>query len=209
MLSTQLWPFIGALVLVYLVPGADMLLVLDTATARGRRAALAAAGGLAAARAAHVSLAGLGLATLLVQAPGALTAVSLAGAAYLAWLALQILRAPALQALGDAKATPGAALAAAFRRGLLTNLLNPKALLFCSLLLPQFLAPERDGLALQFLLLGAILVGVGLAFDALYALAGARLAPWLAARPGLQRLQRGLFAALLLLFALRLVLPQG
>lgn len=207
MLSAQLWAFLGALVLVYLLPGADMLLLLDTAAARGRRAAVAVAAGLAAARAAHVGLAGLGLAALLVRAPGALTAVSLAGAGYLAWLALQILRAPALPAAGPGRAAAEGAAAAAFRRGLLTNLLNPKALLFCSLLLPQFLVPERGSLALQFLLLGTILVAVGLAFDALYALAGARLAPWLSGRPGLQRLQRRLFAALLLLFALRLLLP--
>lgn len=209
MVLAELWPFLGALAVVYLLPGADMLLLLDTATARGRRAALAVAAGLAAARAAHVCLAAFGLAALVAGAPGALPAISLAGAAYLAWLALQILRAPTLQTTEPGQAAAGSALPVAFRRGLLTNLLNPKALLFCSLLLPQFLAPEQGRLALQFLLLGAVLVGVGLAFDGLYALAGARLAPWLAGRPALQRLQRGLFAALLLLFALRLVLPTG
>lgn len=207
MVSAELWPFLGALAVVYLLPGADMLLVLDTATARGRRAALAVVAGLATARALHVGLAGLGLAALLLRAPGALTAVSLAGAAYLAWLALQILRAPLLPATGRGGSATETGVAAAFRRGLLTNLLNPKALLFCSLLLPQFLVPQQGRLALQFLLLGAILVAVGLAFDGLYALAGERLAPWLARRPGLQRLQRRLFATLLLLFALRLVLP--
>lgn len=64
MVLAELWPFLGALAVVYLLPGADMLLLLDTATARGRRAALAVAAGLAAARAAHVCLAAFGLAAL-------------------------------------------------------------------------------------------------------------------------------------------------
>ena len=53
-------------------------------------------------------------------------------------------------------------------RGFLTNLLNPKALLFCSLLLPQFTSSERGPLLPQFLYLGVILVSVGLVFDVLY-----------------------------------------
>ncbi len=56
-----------------------------------------------------------------------------------------------------------------FSRGLLTNLFNPKALLFCGLFLPQFVSSARGALLPQFLLLGAMLVVVGLAFDAVYA----------------------------------------
>ncbi|MEG0885579.1 MAG: LysE family transporter, partial [Janthinobacterium sp.] len=64
---------------------------------------------------------------------------------------------------------------AALQRGLLTNLLNPKALLFCSVLLPQFIDPQAGPVAAQFALLGVILVAVGFAFDCCYALAGARI----------------------------------
>jgi len=53
-------------------------------------------------------------------------------------------------------------------RGFLTNLLNPKALLFCSLLLPQFTSPEQGTLLSQFILLGAVLVITGLLFDVIY-----------------------------------------
>jgi hypothetical protein len=63
----------------------------------------------------------------------------------------------------------------AIRSGVMTNLLNPKALMFCALLLPQFISPQRD-LAAQYLTLGVVLVGLGFAFDVLYAFAASRLA---------------------------------
>lgn len=91
-------------------------------------------------------------------------------------------------------------------RGLLTNLLNPKALLFCSVLLPQFVSPEAGSLAVQFAALGAVLVLVGLAFDCAYALVGGRLGRWLASRPRAQRLQQWGFGGLLIGFGVRLAL---
>lgn len=71
-----------------------------------------------------------------------------------------------------------------FSRGLLTNLLNPKALLFCGLFLPQFVSASRGALLPQFLLLGALLVAVGFTFDTVYALMAGGL-------PGLLRRRRG------------------
>jgi len=67
-------------------------------------------------------------------------------------------------------------------RGFLTNLLNPKALLFCSMFLPQFVTGS-DSVGMQYLRLGAILVLVGLLFDAVYAIAAARLARRLRGKP--------------------------
>ena len=60
-------------------------------------------------------------------------------------------------------------------RGFLTNILNPKAVLFCSMLLPQFVSVGRGGLFSQFALLGGVLVAIGLLFDISFVL----LANWL------------------------------
>lgn len=110
----------------------------------------------------------------------------------------------------DMANTPLAAHAwrAAFQRGLLTNLLNPKALLFCSVLLPQFIDPHGASVTAQFALLGAILVAVGLGFDSCYGLAGARIGRWLERSPSAQRLQQWLFGSLLIGFAIRLTFVQ-
>jgi threonine/homoserine/homoserine lactone efflux protein len=97
-------------------------------------------------------------------------------------------------------------LRAAFVKGLLTNLLNPKALLFCSVLLPQFVRPEAGPVALQMAELGVVLVAIGACFDATYAIGAARISNWMRAHPLAQTVQRWTFSAALIGFALRLSL---
>ncbi len=202
--------FIGALVIVYLVPGPDMVLILQTGATKGRGSAIATAVGLAVARAAHVTLAALGLAALLTTSPITFEVVRFAGAAYLIWLGIEILRARSLlpEATATQKPSRPHSYGSCFYRGLLTNILNPKALLFCSVLLPQFVRPGQETVAGQFLLLGVILVGVGFAFDLMYASAGFVLGRWIARHPLVQTLQRWVFAAMLIGFGLRLALSQ-
>ncbi|UXZ22806.1 LysE family translocator [Pseudomonas sp. YeP6b] len=205
----QLWLFLVALSVVYLLPGPDMILLLQTGARQGKALALTTAIGLGLARACHVALAGMGLATLFKVAPWTFDVVRLGGAAYLLWLGVQCLRTNMLPALEASHGAPPAhAWRAAFQRGLLTNLLNPKALLFCSVLLPQFINPQSGPVAGQFALLGVILVSVGFVFDCCYALAGARIGRWLARNRSAQRMQQWLFGSLLIGFALRLTFVQ-
>jgi threonine/homoserine/homoserine lactone efflux protein len=207
--------YIAALFVVYAVPGPDMALVLQTSIGRGARSGFAAAGGLGLARATHVTLSACGVAALLRNAPWLYDVVRYGGAVYLAWVGIQIFRSPVF-ALPDgdtAKAAAGAAasgearpLRAAFVKGLLTNLLNPKALLFCSVLLPQFVRPEAGPVALQMVELGLVLLAIGACFDVMYAIGAARIANWMRAHPLAQTLQRWTFSAALIGFALRLSL---
>ncbi|ALI01424.1 LysE family translocator [Pseudomonas sp. FW306-02-F02-AA] len=205
----ELWMFFLALAVVYLLPGPDMILLLQTGARQGKAAALATAIGLAIARGCHVALAALGLATLFKAAPWTFEVVRLAGAAYLLWLGIQCLRSNMLPNL-NANGTAAAKLAwrAAIQRGLLTNLLNPKALLFCSVLLPQFIDPQAGPVLTQFATLGVLLVVAGLLFDSGYALIGAWLGRWLERSPSAQRMQQWLFGSLLIGFALRLTFVQ-
>lgn len=197
--------FIGALGVAYIVPGPDMILLLQTGASRGRRAALMTAIGLAMARAAHVALAALGLATLFRASPSVFDVVRLAGAAYLVWLGIGILRAPSLVPQPVDAVPRHAEDQRAVVRGLLTNLLNPKALLFCSVLLPQFLRPDGGPLSVQFLILGIILVGTGILFDVQYALAGDRVGAFLSRRPVWQHVQRWVFGSVLIGFGAQLI----
>jgi len=205
----ELGLFLVALAVVYLLPGPDMILLLQTGARQGKAMALATAAGLGLARACHVALAGMGLATLFKVAPWTFDVVRLAGAAYLLWIGVQCLRSNPLPNLNAGDGTPPAhAWREAFQRGLLTNLLNPKALLFCSVLLPQFIDPHGAPVTAQFALLGSILVAVGLAFDSCYGLAGARIGRWLERSPSAQKAQQWLFGSLLIGFAIRLTFVQ-
>jgi threonine/homoserine/homoserine lactone efflux protein len=202
--------FIGALIAVYLVPGPDMVLVLQTSSTQGRLHALATAVGLGFARAAHVTLAAIGLATLLKTEPWAFNVVRTVGAMYLVWLGIKIARASSLTpeisvATSDSSVSP---YRAAVWRGLLTNITNPKALLFCSVLLPQFIDADTGHIASQFLLLGLIVVVIGFLFDVLYAMMGAALGYWMRRNSMVQTVQRWTFAALLIGFGARLAVAS-
>ncbi|MDI2592886.1 LysE family translocator [Pseudomonas sp. N3-W] len=204
-----LWLFFMALAVVYLLPGPDMILLLQTGARQGKGAALATAVGLGVARGCHVALAALGLAALFKAAPWTFDVVRLAGAAYLLWIGVQCLRTTMLPNLNGSDATLAKPRwRASARRGLLTNLLNPKALLFCSVLLPQFIDPQAGPVLTQFATLGVLLVVVGLLFDSAYALVGAALGRWLQRSPSAQRVQQWLFGSLLIGFALRLTFVQ-
>ncbi|EPC03126.1 hypothetical protein L861_22720 [Litchfieldella anticariensis FP35 = DSM 16096] len=208
----ELWIFLGALAAAYLLPGPDMILVLQTGALQGRSQAFATVAGLATARGLHVALAALGLAALFQAAPWAFNVVRYVGAAYLIWMGVQILRSgPGLSADDTSKGLFAVSHRLAWRRGLLTNLLNPKSLLFCSVLLPQFVLPGQGSILAQFALLGVLLVGTGVLFDTLYATTGTWLGQWLAGSSMRERLQRWTFASLLIGFGLRLAthrLPQ-
>ena len=206
---TSIWLFFLALAVVFLLPGPDMILLLQTGARQGRGAALATAVGLAIARGCHVALAALGLAALFKAAPWTFDLVRLAGAAYLLWIGIQCLRSSLLPNLNTPAVTKTQGQwREAIRRGLLTNLLNPKALLFCSVLLPQFIVNDGAAVLTQFATLGVLLVGFGLLFDSAYALTGAALGRWLQHSPTAQRVQQWLFGSLLIGFAVRLTFIQ-
>ncbi|WGS53686.1 LysE family translocator [Paraburkholderia sp. D15] len=204
--------YIAALFVVYAVPGPDMALVLQTSIGRGMRSGFAAAGGLGLARATHVTLSACGVAALLRNAPWLYDVVRYGGAVYLAWVGIQIFRSPVFALPENGSAATAAAgaesrpLWTSFVKGLLTNLLNPKALLFCSVLLPQFVRPEAGPVALQMVELGLVLLAVGACFDLTFSIGAARIANWMRAHPLAQTLQRWTFSAALIGFALRLSL---
>jgi threonine/homoserine/homoserine lactone efflux protein len=207
MVSLQLLlVFIGALAVVYALPGPDMALILQTSSTRSLKHGLSTAAGLAIARSLHVTLSALGVAALLRSAPWLYDGVRIAGALYLAYIAIQIFRSPAF-GLDDNNNTTSKTrptLRAAMSKGVLSSLLNPKALLFCSVLLPQFVHPEAGAVWSQVAELGVVLVVIGAVFDTTLAFSAVRISGWLRSHPRAQVVQRWTFSAALLAFALRL-----
>ncbi|RQR52909.1 LysE family translocator [Burkholderia sp. Bp9125] len=204
MISTHLLLiYLAALAAIYAVPGPDMALVLQTSIGRGVRPGVAAAAGLSLSRTAHVTLSACGVAALIRSAPWLYEVIRYGGALYLAYVAIQVFRSPVF-ALGDGDPDMAGELRQAFFKGLLTNLLNPKALLFCSVLLPQFVRPEAGPVVWQMFELGALLVATGVCFDLACVFGASRIAAWMRAHPLAQTVQRWTFSAALIGFALRL-----
>ena len=119
-------------------PGPDFTVVTRLSIVSGRRAGMWAAAGVAASIGIYVLLCLLGLSLILAALPGVSRVLSVAGTLYLAWLGVQCLRSKGH--LPDAElAPPGGR---AFFTGLLTNLLNPKAMLYFGSILSQVLGPN-------------------------------------------------------------------
>ncbi len=170
-----LWPgpaealvFASAVFVLNATPGVDFLLTVSRTLQGGVRAGVAAALGISAGCAVHALAAAFGLAALLALYPAAFLALQWAGAAYLAWLGLGLLRrACQPPAAGPASATEAArsrGFWAEFRQGVLTNVLNPKVALFFLAFLPPFVPAASPNRTLSFLLLGAWFVAQGTLF---------------------------------------------
>ena len=198
--------FMTALITVYLLPGPDMALVISSSAARGPRNGLMVAFGLALPRTLHVTLSALGLAALFRAHPILFDGVRWLGAAYLIWLAWKMLGTG--ENNSSAATTGQYAGWTALQRGVMTNLLNPKALMFCALLLPQFISARHDLFA-QYLILGGILVGMGLLFDVGYALAASRFAKRLSGSHSVRKISKLVFSSVFGLAAIRLVIGDS
>lgn len=156
--------FVGASFLLYLTPGADMMFTIASGFAGGPRAGLAAACGIALGVLVHVSAAAAGLAVLVAASPGAFDLIRYAGAAYLLFLAWQSWRDRGH--LSRARGT--ADIWRAFRRGFITNILNPKVGLFVLAFLPQFIDPAIGPAWHQIVILGFLLGLGGILTDGAY-----------------------------------------
>jgi threonine/homoserine/homoserine lactone efflux protein len=157
--------YVLAAALLTLTPGLDTALILRTAAVEGpKRAGLAAVGIITGCLVWGAAVA-LGLGALLAASSFAFTALKWAGAAYLLWLGLNLILKPR-DRFELSKGAPAAGGAFAWmRRGLLTNLLNPKVGVFYISFLPQFL-PAGIAPAPFIFLLAAIHAALGLAWSA-------------------------------------------
>jgi len=203
--------FAATVFVVNATPGVDFAFTVTRTLQGGVRAGVAAALGIVAGCVLHALAAAFGLAALLAASATAFSILKWAGAAYLLWLAVGMLRAAARPPHGSASQAVAAAPVGAnwrtFRDGLLTNALNPKIALFFLALLPQFIDGAAPDKTLAFLFLGAWFAVQGLAFLVALVLLVAPLRRWQphdAWRRVLQASAGGVFA----LLATRLALSE-
>ena len=157
-----LLPFLAATLVFAVMPGPAILYTAAQTMARGRRGGALAALGIHVGGFLHVAAAAAGLSAIFTHVPIAYTAVKLAGALYLIWLGVGIIRRkldPEVLPRMDGKGTRRA-----FLESITVEVLNPKAALFYIAFLPQFVDPAAAlPIWAQFLVLGWI---VNVAFSA-------------------------------------------
>jgi RhtB (resistance to homoserine/threonine) family protein len=152
--------FLAAGVLLNLTPGPDTVYILGRSIAQGRQAGIASAFGICVGSIFHTCAAALGLSAILATSAVAFGMIKMLGGAYLIFLGIKMLvdrrRELSLPASFRRRST-----VAAFRQGILTNVLNPKVALFFLAFLPQFIDPASNAKVIAFLLLGFTFVTTG------------------------------------------------
>jgi RhtB (resistance to homoserine/threonine) family protein len=209
MFDAQLLAFTLVALIVTLSPGPDTFLVIGNTLARGVGGGLATVAGIVSGGFVYAALAAFGLAQVLMHSEAAFLAVKLAGAGYLMWLGVGALRASWRRAGTQATPAPRAAARdrrAAYRQGLLTNVLNPKIAVFYLAFLPQFLDAD-DAVAAKSLLMIGIHYAMGIVWLSLVAFAVHRLGGWLR-RGAVRRWLDGVLGSLMTAFGLKLAFEQ-
>jgi threonine/homoserine/homoserine lactone efflux protein len=190
-----------------LTPGLDSALVLRSALTRGRRDAAATGAGIVVGLFVWGAAAAVGVSALLTASHLAYQVLRFVGAAYLVWFGLRLLvRAVRGTAGAEAAGLVQASAWRAARQGLATNLLNPKVGVFYVALLPQFIPPHDNPLAVGLLLAGVHGLITVVWFAVLIVLASA-LGRWLR-RPATERAIDGVTGTALLGFGLKLALSE-
>src|SRR4051812_40327542 len=207
-MEVALGPFVAISILVIVIPGPDTAVVTKNALVGGRRGGVFTAFGVVTGLAVWTIAAALGIAALLSTSAVAFDVLKIAGAVYLLWLGVQLLRERGALAAESATGRPAPRRVGrrAFRQGLLSNLGNPKIAVFFTSFLPQFVGDDGSALA-SLLVLGAVFCALGLAWLIAYATAVGYGASTLC-RPAVRRALDRVTGVVLIALGIRLALER-
>ena len=152
--------FLAAAILLNLTPGPDTVYILGRTIAQGREAGIASALGISLGSIFHTCAAALGLSAVLATSAVAFGAIKLLGGTYLIFLGIKMILDRRKQ-LSLPSSFRRRTTSAAFRQGILTNILNPKVALFFLAFLPQFIDPGSNAKIAAFISLGLTFVTTG------------------------------------------------
>jgi len=162
-------------------PGPDVLFVVANGMQHKVRGAVASALGIGCGSILHAIAAALGISAIIAASPTAFEILRYTGAAYLLYLGIQALKSwwTYSNTLDPSNTRVEVSVWSVFRRGLITNILNPKVVVFYLALLPQFVSVELGNVGFQIFLLGSIHNVIGITFLIGIGLAAGKASGWL------------------------------
>lgn len=198
--------FLGAAVLLTLMPGPDNLFVLAQSIAKGKNAGIATSLGLCTGLLVHIAAATVGLSALVYQSSFAFALVKYAGAAYLLFLAYKSFRdkGSSFELKGD-KSLNSKAL---YKRGVIMNVLNPKVSLFFLALFPQFINYSAGNVPVQMLIFGLIFLIQALAIFSLVSVFAGKVGAFLQKSTSMSKRINQIQGALFTFIALNIAFSQ-
>lgn len=210
-IDAQFWPFLVAITLLSLSPGVDTLLVIRNTSRGGVRDGVLTSLAICCGLFVHAAVSALGISLILLQSAWAFSLLKWAGAGYLVWLGAQSLlsarRGRLLPVAGVSGGTRQRVPAwRPLREGFLSNVLNPKTVVFYMAFLPQFIAPGDPALAKSLFLAGVHFVIANLWQISLALMVGSA-GRWLAKR-WVARSLDGVTGAVMVALGLKLALER-
>lgn len=210
MLDQQFWPFLVAITLLSMSPGVDTLLVMRNTVRGGIRDGVLTSLAICCGLFVHATISALGISLILLQSAWAFNALKLVGAGYLIWLGFNGLSSawrgaglPLAALQGERRAVP---VWRPLREGLLSNVLNPKTVVFYMAFLPQFIAPTDPALLKSLWLAGVHFLIANLWQIAIVFMVGSA-GRWLGSRL-FARALNGATGAVLIVLGVRLALER-
>jgi RhtB (resistance to homoserine/threonine) family protein len=188
--------FMLAVFLLNVTPGPDTAYIVGRSVSQGRMAGLMSALGVSAGCCVHVLAVAFGLTALLAASTVAFTVIKVVGAAYLIYLGGRMLLAPPERDDTSVEAETPEQTAAAkrprplkalFMQGFLTNVLNPKVVLFFLSFFPQFVDPHASHKAAAFVALGVVFIAMSTVWNSMVAWVAASVTRSVAGKPGIKR----------------------
>ncbi|WP_244814801.1 LysE family translocator [Caballeronia sp. Lep1P3] len=193
--------FLVAVFLLNVTPGPDTAYIVGRSVAQGRGAGIVSALGISAGCIVHTLACAFGLTAILAASATAFTVVKIAGAMYLIYLGVRLVFAKddaaseAASAQASAKSAPKS-LRQLFTQGFVTNVLNPKVVLFFVSFFPQFVAADSPHKTLAFLTLGLVFIAMSTVWNSFVAWIAGSVTERFSGKPGVKKwLDRGVGSA--------------
>lgn len=172
--------FVGASILLTLMPGPDNIFVLTESLTKGQKNGIAISVGLVSGILIHTLAASTGLSIIIQKSAMAFNVIKYLGAAYLLYLAIMATKdkKPAIE-LNYNNHTQSDSTLKLIRKGFFMNVLNPKVSLFFIAFLPQFISPNGYAASTQMILLGLLFMLQAIVIFGLISILSGRLSPYL------------------------------
>jgi RhtB (resistance to homoserine/threonine) family protein len=148
-------------ILLNLTPGQDTMYIIGRSIAQGRKAGIASALGIGTGTIVHTVAAAFGLSAILMTSSSVFEIIKYLGAAYLFYLGIQMIFKKQTSPGIETDEGKQLKISSVYKKGILTNILNPKVALFFLAFLPQFIDPSNNYGMLPFIILGLTFVTTG------------------------------------------------
>lgn len=204
--QTTLVTYVAIVLGFVFIPGPATLLTVARATSAGTRVGMATGLGIAVGDMIHTALAVVGLSAIILASAFAFSLIKYLGAAYLIYLGLRAIFDRTSRAAPSA--TMNITASAAFRQGILSEVLNPKTALFFLAFLPQFVRPENGSVLLQLAILGLIMVALGFLSTMIFALTAGRIGNFLRRNATIVKWQGKVVGSIYCALGVRLALQE-